>query len=433
MLSGMPLRHTKVRMDRCFNVFLRMVYWLTIRMSHYMENTMYTRTSTARWSNSGGIPCSWAAGAFLLVLAGAACAGADGVDARIQPTLRESIDESRGRLTERLFGLELSAFGDVASQYDDAGRQKLDWGAFELDATTSLSHDLQAALAVVTDQISTSTPVWFFDYHTFGGRIAPRGRLWVEKGFHVQYGRFDVPFGNDWQFFASKDSVSISRPLTTELVMEGGYNDKGMRLLGNNGSINFNAFLLRGFNRGRLAGGRIGLTPFSDPFSLVNAREPRTFELGLSYLYDAVSGWKKSETAFAVDSEVYVDDWSARFEYLVRKREPMLGADISKMRGWHFTQEYLFDEDDTHAWPTTVFLRYEQETMEPPEIATLGMDAGNAYDVRVATGLKTNLGGSDVFQLKFELQHYREATPATRARPGFGRKLFWFTQLVVVL
>jgi hypothetical protein len=367
------------------------------------------------------------------MLAGVACAGETAAQTLAQPTLRESISETRGQLAERLFGLELSAFGDAASRYDDVGRQKLDWGAFELDAAASFGHDLQAALAVVIDQVGTTTPVWFLDYHTFGGRIAPRGRLWVEKGFHVQLGRFDVPFGNDWQFFASKDSVSISRPLTTELVMEGGYNDKGMRLLGNNGSVNFNAYLLRGFNQGRLAGGRIGLTPFSDPFSLVNAREPRTFEFGLSYLYDAASGWKKSETAFAVDSEVFIDDWSAKFEYLARKKEPALGTGISAMRGWHLTQEYLFDEDDTTAWPTTVFIRYEQETMEPPEIATLGAEAGNAYDVRVAAGLKMDLGGSDVFQLKFELQHYREASPTTRSQPGFGRKLLWFTQLVVVL
>jgi hypothetical protein len=255
----------------------------------------------------------------------------------------------------------------------------------------------------------------------------------VEKGFHIQVGRFDVPFGNDWQFFASKDSVSISRPLTTELVMDGGYNDKGIRVLGNNGSINFNTYVLRGFNEGRLIGGRLGLTPFSDPFSLKTAKEPKTFEVGLSYFYDANASWKKNETGFAADAEVFVDDWSGRFEYVNRKKEPVLGAESSALRGWHITSEYLLDEDEGIAWPTTVFARYEQGTLEPPEIASLGAEAGDARDVRVAAGARTNLGGSDVVQLKFEVQHYRNATPATRAMSGFGRNLLWFMQMVVAL
>ena len=382
-----------------------------------------------------------------LFVAAGACAAAEGEcsgqnactngtgdsQAVAPPTVRESIDKARNELADKLFGVQLSVFGDVSSQYDDAGKQKLDWGSIELGASAEFSHDFQGALALVNDSTGTTMTVAFLDYHTFGGSIAPRGRLWVEKGFHIQAGRFDVPFGNDWQFFASKDSVSISRPLTTELVMDGGYNDKGIRVLGNNGSINFNAFVLRGFNEGRLIGGRIGLTPFSDPFSLKTTKEPKTFEFGFSYFYDANASWKKNETGFAADAEMFVDNWSGRFEYVVRKKEPLLGVEISALRGWHFTQEYLLDEDEGFAWPTTVFLRYEQGTVEPPEIASLGAEAGDARDVRVAAGARTNLGGSDVVQLKFEVQHYRSATPATRAMPGFGSNLLWFMQMVVAL
>lgn len=346
--------------------------------------------------------------------------------------LRESIDKARNELADKLLGLQLSAFGDVRNNYDDGGKRKLD-GTFELDASADFGDDLQGALALVNEKEGSSMPVGFLDFHTFGGRIAPRGRLWVEKGLHIQIGRFDVPFGNDWQFFASKDSASITRPLTTDLVMGGGYNDKGMRVLGNDGSINFNAFVLRGFNTGRLVGGRIGLTPFSDPFSLISAKEPKTFEFGLSYFYDANAGWKKNETGFAADAEIIQDDWSGRFEYLVRKKEPLPGANATVLRGWHFTQEYLLDEDEHIAWPTTIFVRYEQGGVSPAEIAVLGTDASDTRDVRVAAGTRTNLGGSDVVQLKFEVQHYRSATPATRAMPGFSDKLIWYMQLVVVL
>jgi hypothetical protein len=346
------------------------------------------------------------------------------------PTMRDSIENAKSDIAKNIFGLQLSAFGDVSNNYDDSGKRKLD-STFELDASADFGDDLQGALALVNEKVGTSMPVGFLDFHTFGGRIAPRGRLWVEKGLHIQVGRFDVPFGNDWQFYASKDSVSIARPLTTDLVMGGGYNDKGMRVLGNNGSVNFNAFILRGFNAGRLIGGRLGLTPFSDPFSLISAKEPKTFEFGLSYFYDANASWKKNEAGYAADAEVFLDDWHGRFEYMVRKKEPRSGVEGSVLRGWHFTQEYLIG--DAVAWPTTIFVRYEQGALSPPDIATMGVDAGDARDVRVAAGSKTNLGSSDVFQLKFEVQHYRSATPTTRAMPGFSDKLIWYMQLVVAL
>jgi len=362
---------------------------------------------------------------------GETCSANDRKSPEEASTLRESLDKAKTALAEQLFGFQFSAFGDVQSGYDDAGKQKLNWGSFELDVSGDFSDNMQAAMAVVQTQERASLATGFLDYHISGGRIAPRGRLWVEKGFHFQAGRFDVPFGNDWQFFASKDSVSITRPITTELIMAGGYNDKGIRVLGNNGSVNFNAFLLRGFNKGRLVGGRVGLTPFSDPFSLKGAREPKTLELGLSYFYDANTSWKKNETGFAVDSEVHLDAWTGRFEYLVRKTEPQLGMERTTLRGWHITQEYALGE--VVSWPTTIFARYDQSVMGPPDIDVYGATAGDSRDVRVAAGFSSNLFNSNILQWKFEVQHYRAATSSTREIPGFGRSILWLTQLVVIL
>ena len=124
-------------------------------------------------------------------------------------------------------------------------------------------------------------------------------------------------------------------------------------------------------------------------------------------------------------------DWSGRYEHMVRKKEPVPGAERTVLSGWHLTQEYALG--NTVAWQTKVFARYERGAMQPAEIATPGAGTGDDRDVRVAAGSSTNLGGSDVVQLKFEVQHYRAATPATRSMPGFGRRLLWFTQLVVVL
>jgi hypothetical protein len=359
-----------------------------------------------------------------------ACPGKDSTAAEASPTLRASLDKAKAALADRFFGVQLSAFGDAQSDVSDTGKQRFEWGSLELDAAADLGENTQAALAVVLSRDDTTVSTGFLDYHTFGGHIAPRGRLWVERGFHIQAGRFDVPFGNDWQFYASKDSVSISRPLTTDFVMDGGYNDTGFRMLGNDGTFNFNVFLLRGFHRGRLVGGRFGMTPLSDPFSLKGAQEPKTLELGLSYLYDADPSWKKNEIAYAADGELHLGAWSGRFESTVRRKEASVAGEGTTLRGWHITQELGLGE--AVSWPTTVFARYEVGAVQPAEVA-YGAAVGDERDVRIAAGVSSNLFNGNVLQWKFEAQHYLQATPSTRDMPGFGRSIRWFMQLVVIL
>ena len=338
-----------------------------------------------------------------------------------EPTWRESIDKGKDELADKLFGIKVSAFGSVLVAPDDLGRKKVDWGAFELNLAGDLHEAIDAAAAVVTNKDATRLTVGFLDFHPFGGIIAPRGRLWVEKGFHIQVGRFDVPFGNDWQFFASKDSVSISRPLTTVGIMDGGYNDVGVRVLGNDGTVNFNTFILRGFGDGRLAGGRLGLTPFGNPFSLSGAREPKSAEVGFSYLYDTGPDRKKRETAWAADAEGRLGSWCLRAEYLARRREPDGFNDGLTRHGWHLTQEYAWADLPA---PTTVFFRYERMAQKPAD-----PPPGDALDARITAGASVTVAG--IFQLKAEWQHTLEATSATRAVPGFSSNQ-WVAQLVVV-
>ena len=358
-------------------------------------------------------------GARLLVLAAWAAAGAWAQEAAPAPTWRAAIDHGRDRVDAALGGVQLAAFGDVLSDQDGEGRRRVDFHAFELDLTRDLGDDLQVAAAGVHSHEATQMPVVFLDWHPFGEPIAPRGRLSVEKGFHVQVGRFDVPFGDDWQFYASKDSTSITRPVTTAAIMGGGYNDAGARVLGNNGTFNFNAYLLRGFEPGRLVGGRLGFTPFSDPFSLNGTRAPKPAEFGLSWFYDATSDWRKQEAGAAADAEGRLGPYYARAEYVLRQTrpDPLLGPGTFQ-RGWHFTQEA------TLPWPATAFLRYERMWVEGPDPA-----AGSGHDERLAGGFSATLKG--VVQLKLEGQHYLAASGATRSGPAFSANL-WLAQCVVV-
>lgn len=338
-------------------------------------------------------------------------------------TWAPAVDGVRAKLAQSLGGLQLSAFGDAFSGYDDGGHRLTRWDALELDGSGDLADTLQLAFAAVKDRQATHLGVGFLDFHPYGGTIAPRGQLWVEKGFHIQVGRFDVPFGNDWQFYASKDSVSISRPLTTDVVMDGGYNDAGLRLLGNDGTVNFNAYLLRGFLPGRLVGGRVGFTPFGDPFSLKGTRDPKVLELGISGFYDAASDWRKRQSGTAVDADLRLGPSYLRGEYVRRQQSPDLTMPGWTRHGWHLTEEVALR--DLLPWPTTVFARVER-MVQVGDAAPGGDD----HDGRLAAGVSLTLLG--IFQFKLEGQRYQATTLATRLDPAYrGNSLL--AQFVVVL
>jgi len=339
------------------------------------------------------------------------------------PTLKDSIESARKNLSEAAFGIQPLFFGDVLTSYDDDGQRHISWNALELDLSKEFHEDLQASAAFVQTHDAAHMTVGFLDYHPFGGMVAPRGRLWVEKGFHIQVGRFDVPFGNDWQFFGSKDSVSISRPLTTTDIMGGGYNDAGIRVLGNNGTLNFNAFLLRGFSQGDLVGGRVGLTPFGNPFSLKGLREPKTAEFGYSYFFDVNRGGRKAGWGSAVDAEIRLDPWTWRGEYLTRILEPTELQTRASRHGWQITQEFAFGG----ALPT-LFARYERSTVPTGNGTTEPMI--HEPNTRLAVGFSAVQWG--VLQLKLEGQRYLDASAATRETPGYSQTR-WYAQVVLVL
>lgn len=339
-------------------------------------------------------------------------------------SVKDSIEKFRGQATSVVWGVQPSFFGDLLTTYDDGGRRHFDWNALELDLSKEFHEDLQASMAFVQTHDSAHVTVGFLDYHPFGGMVAPRGRLWVEKGFHIQAGRFDVPFGNDWQFFASKDSTSITRPLTTTDIMDGGYNDAGIRALGNNGTLNFNAFLLRGFSRGDMMGGRLGFTPFGNPFSLKGLREPKTAEFGISYFYDANRGGHKAGWGSAVDAEFRLDPWTLRGEFLTRTQEPTESQNRSTRYGWYVTQEYALG-----GTLPTLFVRYERATL-PSKEGLAVVPPSLEPTTRVALGLSSTQWG--ILQLKLEGQRYISASTATREAPGYSQTR-WYAQIVLVL
>jgi hypothetical protein len=337
-----------------------------------------------------------------------------------RPSLAQEIEKLKADFERASAGVSLSAFFDVQATNPRNDPRVVSLGDFEMDLARELGRSIQVGAAVVVNNDGASLAVAFVDFHFFGGLIAPRGKLPVEKGFHVQLGQFDVPFGNDWQYFAAKDRTELSAPLTTELIMNGGYNATGLRILGNTGSFNYSALALGGNGPGKVFGGRLGFTPLNNPYQL----KPLThvFEAGASLLHDLDGDGATRETSFALDSEVAAGPSRLRAEYLRKDTRAAEGSGERVIQwGWHVTA--AFDAGEVAGVPMTPYARYDTVTKDEGA----GADAGRTE--RLTAGLNAVL--FRLVTLKVEYQRILAAPLEVQAQDGFGRDT-WLAQVVVV-
>lgn len=325
-----------------------------------------------------------------------------------------------GGLAEALAGIRdalgLSGFFDVRAADTGTDPNVFSMGDFELDLEREIGRHVQVAAALVVNDEGAELAVGFVDVHVVGAPVAPRGRLPVEKGFRAQLGRFDVPFGGDWQYFASKDRTELSAPLTTEAVLDGGYNDVGLRFLGASESFGWTAYWLRGEGEGTALGGRLVLTPFDSVYRLRD--RVRAFEVGVSGLLD-LDGDGGTETAsFAVDAEVRAPIGRLRAEWARRDERAVEGRDGRLVRsGLHVTA--LVDAGSVASVPLTPWVRWDTAKAEP-EGESGEVAAGRTS--RLTAGL--NALFFDVLTLKLELQRILSAPPEVEAGEDFRRNAF---------
>jgi hypothetical protein len=283
-------------------------------------------------------------------------------------------------------------------------------GPLELDFQKSIGEDFLFSGAITFDGGGPEIAVAIFDFHAFGELVPTRGRIFIEKGFHVQVGRFDVPFGNDWLYFASVDRITVTAPLTTDLVMDGGYNDWGMRVYGNSIPLNYVVTVTRGFLERPAIVGRIGLTPFNTPYALSERTEVQPLEIGISYLHDMGKRTKPGQRVFALDLESNLGPLYFQGEFLRRYESAVdAGESDAIYGGYHLTTAMNLE-----SWlplPTLFYLRfghYNQELEGFFDVPANGDQAtaestpsviSNPLD-RFTTGVNINL--SDIAFIKLE-------------------------------
>ncbi len=339
--------------------------------------------------------------------------------------LTEKIDSLKKKI-DQLSALQISGFFDVSISNYKNKPNVFALGNFELDLEHNFKENFQVAAALVFFQ-GAELAVGFIDYHLFGGSISPRGRLFAERGFHIQVGKFDVPFGNDWQNYSAKDRITVTSPLTTEMVLDGGYNDEGARILIKFIPANITLYMVDGIEEkysfgGNSYGGRIGFTPFNNPYILKRKTIP-AFEVGFSYIHDIDNTGSLSEKVYAVDLESKIAPIIIRSEYY--KRDKSAGVVFD---GFHVTGG--IDFSDISALPVIIYGRYDLFRMKNliPESYTTAQETGEEDKLsRFTAGLNINI--FKISMLKAEYQQFLETYEDYEDQ--YYKEKLYYVQLVI--
>lgn len=240
--------------------------------------------------------------------------------------LDKKIDELKTASLEK--GLDISGFFDINAKTSNSTDQTFSVGLLELDIAYNYDEHLAASTALVlcgnssgadyatapahitcgnssligNGSGSAAIAVGLIDYHWFDSSIPPRGRIFDNQGFHIQAGRFDLPFSTDYQNFANKDRITITSPITTVRMQKGGFNGDGIRSYGRWGMFNYSLFWTNGVyqNEGTSVGGRVGILFGNNPYR-IQTRAGEGIELGLSHLTEFDGDEKVRNTFYGAD------------------------------------------------------------------------------------------------------------------------------------
>jgi hypothetical protein len=371
--------------------------------------------------------------------------------------LGEEIAELKEDAKEK--GLDISGFFDINAKTDNSTDQTFSVGSVELDLEYLYNEHFAASSAVVLCGNSSGADlaapaaitcggsgpgglgggsagfaVALIDYHMFDNTIPPRGRIFNNQGFHVQAGRFDIPFSTDYQFFANKDRVSVTAPITTSRMQLGGFNGDGLRSYGTWNFFNYSVFWTDAMfaNDGTSVGGRIGLA-FGKNNYRSHKNNPEGIEAGVSYLGDLD---KNRNLRHAV----YGADLSMGYGFLRLQNELMLtqaynnfiftddngSTDYGKPHEFGYHSTLSADLERFIKYPVIAFVRYGR--WQPKARFAQDFD-GTLVSISNISALTVGLNYrfNEYFKLKFE---YTDSLGTSTKEHYFDKKL-GIAQMVV--
>lgn len=311
-------------------------------------------------------------------------------------------------------GLDISGFFDVQARTVNRSEQTFELGDLEVDLEYVHDEHYSASAALVWDgDESADVAVALVDYHLFDDNIPPRGRIFSEPGFHLQLGRFDVPFGADYQYFASVDRPNISAPLTTQRIQDGGFNGDGMRAYGTWKNLDGALFWTNSLyaDSGYSVGGRIGLSLGRNLFSFHHRDASRDIELGFSYLQDRDGSSDQRNRVYAADLTLRYEAITLVAEYFERNHDESSSSEtdtgLAERDETGYQLSLLADMQSLLHRPLSLFGRYDR-WMPDYDFILDANDDSLQYPVQAMSRvtLGVNYRFTDYFQFKLEYYDY---------------------------
>ena len=146
--------------------------------------------------------------------------------------------------------IEITGFMDFISSYHNtiADETNISLGQAEIDLTKDIGSNksIELAIAYNNDESKFELGAAILDIHLSNsvGERHNRKSSYIHSSLIV--GQFDVPFGIDYQSYASVDRKLISAPRVVDLTHEG-WNDVGLNLTMENSYGNLSVFVVNGF------------------------------------------------------------------------------------------------------------------------------------------------------------------------------------------
>lgn len=226
--------------------------------------------------------------------------------------------------------LEISGFFDVLGSYSRAqeNRAEFQLGQAEVDLESELSDRSAVSVAVAYNPDAEA-------FELGAAELALRIRKPRENSalaLDLVAGQFDVPFGIDYQFYASADRRLITAPWFYEATGDGwrGWNDVGVRLEGAGERFNFAAYWVNGFEASATITERvlnlstglledveteINTTP-RDAFGAHAGYSPlEGLEVGASLALGMNASGKEEMLLRGIDAQYSYQQWSFKGEY----------------------------------------------------------------------------------------------------------------------
>ncbi|MGY6278226.1 hypothetical protein [Methylomonas sp. MgM2] len=231
---------------------------------------------------------------------------------------------------------------------------------------------------------------------------------------HIQAGRFDLPFGIDYQHFAARDRITVTPPLTTSVMQLGGYNADGIRSYGAWNNLNFSVFGTDAFynDKGHIIGGRLGVRFGERPYSVHNPG--KGIEFGISHLSQLDGDNDNRISVYGADLSIDYGAWHLENElmFLQTHRDQTFDADgnplfdqygnsVGKNNQFGYHSTLVVDLKPFIKWSIRAFARFSQWL--PKQRIGLDYD-GSAVSIEDISMLNLgfNYEFSNYLQLKFE-------------------------------